>query len=292
MDERFARQVALFGEAGQARIRSTRVAIVGVGGTGSHIVQQLVLLGVRDFALVEPEEIDHTNRNRYVGVRHDDPIPGTLKLHVAERLIRSIEPTASVELIPTRLVTERAFEAIRNSNVVFGCLDKDGPRLILNELCAAYERRYIDVASEVIPGDPPVWGGRVCICWDRPGCLVCYDEIDPGEAAQELSGPEGEDQRRAIYGVEAEALGGSGPSVVSVNGGVASLAVTEFMAGITGLRSPIGLMTCRGRSGKVLVPGPDSGLPRPNCYYCRSIRGMRESADVERYIREGVGEYL
>ena len=76
MTERFERNTRFFGEEGQRILRETLVAIVGVGGLGTHVVQQLALLGVGELSLVDHEELDRTNLNRYVGARHSDPIPG------------------------------------------------------------------------------------------------------------------------------------------------------------------------------------------------------------------------
>jgi hypothetical protein len=73
---------------------------------------------------------------------------------------------------------------------------------------------------------------------------------------------------RRIYGVDRDALARAGPSVVSVNGVVASLGVTEFMAHVTGLREPVRQLTYRADLGmvtKLLDP------PQGECYYC--VRG-------------------
>ena len=288
MDDRFARHMPLFGAEGQEKIRGTRAAVIGVGGIGSHIVQQLAFLGVEDFLLVEPEELDETNRNRFIGSRHDDPVPGTPKLDIAERLVKSVQPAARLQRVSDTLVSDAGYDAVKAADVVFGCFDKEAPRLILTELCSAYSRNYIDVASDVIPGSPPEWGGRVCTSWNGNSCLICLDELDVDEAGRQLAGPEGEALRRAIYGVDETHLDGGGPSVVSVNGVVASLAVTEFMAGVTGLREPAPLLTYRGWSG-IITRRAD---PLSGCYYCSGVRGKREAADVERYIRDGAGEYL
>ena len=75
---RFDRNILFFGKEGQKRLSNASVAVVGVGGLGTHVVQQLALLGVGGLVLIDSEELDDTNRNRYVGVRHDDPVPGTL----------------------------------------------------------------------------------------------------------------------------------------------------------------------------------------------------------------------
>lgn len=109
------------------------------------------------------------------------------------------------------------------------------------------------------------------------------------EAQQELGGPGARKLREAIYGVDKDHLGRVGPSVVSINGVVASLAVTEFMLGVTGVREMLRLILYRGEMGKVLV-SQDSR--QSDCYYCKAVWGLGERADVQRYIRAGVGAFL
>ena len=148
MSERFDRQMRFFGKEGQERLTATRVAVVGVGGLGTHVVQQLASLGIGGFDLIDSEELAITDRNRYVGVRHDDPIPGTRKVDIGERIIKEIYPRIPVDKIHDSLVSEQAFEAVICADYVFGCLDCEGARLILNELCASYSRPYFDLASD------------------------------------------------------------------------------------------------------------------------------------------------
>ena len=76
--------------------------------------------------------------------------------------------------------------------------------------------------------------GRVCAVWHAAGCLVCYGEIDAAEVNLASMTEAQRQDHEAIYGVRADALGEAGPSVVSINGVVASLAVTEFMLVATG----------------------------------------------------------
>ena len=238
-------------DANPDEIRNKKIAIIGFGSQGhAHALN-----------------LKESGANVVVGLREG------ASWRKAEQSGLKVMPTA---------------DAVKAADVVFGCFDKEAPRLILTELCAAYGRNYVDVASDVLPGYPPEWGGRVCTSWDGAGCLVCLDELDVDEAGRQLAGPEGEERRRVIYGVETELLAGGGPSVVSVNGVVASLAVTEFMAGITGLRNPHPLLTYRGSAG-IVSKRVD---PLPGCYYCAAVRDRREAADVERYIRDGVGKYL
>jgi len=187
------------------------------------------------------------------------------------------------------LVSERAFELIKESSFAFGCTDSEGARLILTELCAAYRIPYIDIASDIEQLEKARYGGRVCCAIDGSGCLVCLGQIDMGEARLEIGGPDARRLRDAIYGVRKNDLGRSGPSVVTVNGVVASLATTEFMVSVTGIRPAQRLFTYRGNSGTVSVSVDE---PKADCFYCKGVWGSRAAADTERYIREGVGRHL
>lgn len=289
MNERFTRQTQLFGKEGQQKLRAARVAIVGVGGLGTHVAQQLALLGVGVLTLIDSEELDVTNRNRYIGTWHDDPIPGSQKVGLGERLVNLVDPEIKVFKVADSFVSDDGFRRIVGSDYVFGCLDSEGARLVLNELCAAYARPYVDLASDVVPGAASNYGGRVCVTWDGNGCIVCWGLLDLNEAQTDLAGPSERRDRDAIYGVDRRALGRSGPSVVSINGVVASLAVTEFMVAVTGLRAPRRVLTYYGHMGRLTAPTEE---PAPDCYYCRGIRGRGAAVDVERYIRNGVGKFL
>ena len=141
--ERFDRQLRFFGKAGQERLAGSRAAIVGVGGLGSHVTQQLALLGLGGIAPIDSEELATTDRNRLAGARHDDAVPScTRKVDIAERTIKAIDLSIDVRTVHDSLVSDAAFEAIIACDYVFGCLDSEGARLVLTELCAAYAKPY------------------------------------------------------------------------------------------------------------------------------------------------------
>jgi len=282
---RFDRNIRFFGEEGQARLRNTHVAVVGVGGLGTHTVQQLAFLGVGVMTLVDGEELDDGNRNRYIGSREDDPIPGSPKTAIAERLIKSIDSSIGVTPVDEDFITERGFSAVLRAEYVFGCLDTEGARLVLTQLCAAYGKPYFDLASEIIPGEKTRYGGRVCFSRRGEGCLLCLGELDAAEAGIDLAGEDARKQRDAIYGVTKGQLGRAGPSVVTINGIVASIASTEFMLETTGVRPAVRLIKYYGHTGRFTVP---SDPPAPDCYVCKGLYGRRDDADVRRYIRDAL----
>lgn len=282
---RFDRQISFFGKEGQEKIQNTSVTVVGIGGTGSQLVQQLAYLGVSHFNIIDSDDIEETNRNRLIGARYNDSIPGTRKVDIAKRLVNSIDPTISINLIYNDLRSKASFSEIKKSDYVFGCVDNDGSRLILTELCSAFEKPYFDLATEIFTGDTLIYGGRVFISFDDKGCLMCYGGglISISEAMADLSSSQERKDYKAIYGVSKKDLSQTGPSVVSINGVVASLAVTEFIVMITELRQPVRLLQYHGQRG---IVNNNTDKPNPDCYYCKSIRGIGEKADVDRYCRE------
>ena len=289
-NDRFDRQVRFFGQEGQERLANARVAVVGVGGLGSHVVQQLAFLGVRRLiGAIDAQELGLTNRNRLVGAREDDAIPGTRKVDIAERKAKAIDGSIVVDKVFDSFVSKRGFDVLIGADYVFGCLDSEGARLVLTELSAAYAKPYVDVSSDILLGDPVNYGGQVCIAWGGNGCLSCMNVLDRARAAVELTGPEERLRQAEIYGISRDLLDDAGPSVVSINGVVASLAVTEFMLGVTGVREPNRLLTYHGRTGKVTV---STDSPAPDCYYCKGLWGIGDRADVQRYVRKGVGAVL
>ena len=278
--ERYDRNIRFFGKEGQDRLAAASVAVVGVGGLGTHVVQQLALLGVGRLALIDKGELKESSRNRYIGARHDDPVPGSAKVFIGERLAHEINPQIGVDLVHDELTSDAAFEAIKGCDYVFGCLDNDRARLILNELCLAYTKPYFDLASDIPIGEAQ-YGGRVCVVWDGAGCLICYGEIDPTDVYVASMTEEQRKDHEAIYGVRTEALGEAGPSVVSINGVVASLAVTEFMLVATGMNDePRKFLKYHGDRGIVTKV---ADVPAPYCYYCVGVRGKGDAAGLSRY---------
>lgn len=280
MANRYDRSIRLLGADGQCRLRSTTVAVLGVGGLGSPLIQHLALLGVKRIYSIDDEDLDESNRNRFIGAKHSDPVPGSAKVDLADRMVREINP--DVESMSSRcgLVSEEAFGAVKEADWVFGCFDEDGPRAILNELCAAYEKPYIDLASDV--PEPHAYGGRVCVSLDGSGCLHCLDRIDRHAVRRYLETEEEREREDEIYGIARGALDEKGPSVSPLNGVIASLAATEFMVAVTRLRAPTRLQEYRGWESKVVVVADQ---PQADCPVCAGIRGRPEEADVDRYLR-------
>lgn len=277
--ERYHRNALLFGADGQRKLQATSAVILGAGSLGSPLAQHLALLGVAKVSVADFDDLDESNRNRFVGARFDDPVPGSRKVDLVCRHMNEINPEVFTEPLPYSLVSDQVFSAVRAGDWVFGCFDHDGPRAILNELCSAYDKPYIDLASDV--AEDGCYGGRVCVSIGGQGCLSCLDLLDRRAVRRYLDSPEARRAEDAIYGINTAALDEKGPSVSPLNGVIASLAVMEFMVGVTGMRAPTRLQEYRGWQSKVVVSADE---PAHGCPIC-SGRGECEAADVERYLR-------
>lgn len=284
--QRYDRQIRMFGSDGQQAIAAKRVAIVGLGGLGSHLAQQLAYLGVRMFLLVDRDRVSASNLNRLIGAVPADADSERRKVSVARDMILAIAPGAEVRTVADVFASDEGFEALKTADVVMGAVDNDASRLILNEFCQAYSIPYIDAASDVyVEGSNVEFGGRVVASQDGGGCLHCLDLLDQEAIDVVLADEEARRTREEIYGVPRDALDAAGPSVVSVNGVIASLAVTEFVALVTQIRPPERHLSYRGSLGRVFA---GEGPRVERCYYCDELRGEQDRANVERYLRIGV----
>src|SRR5438105_13265403 len=94
---------------------------------------------------IDDDHGEETNLNRRAGAGPADV--GRLKVDIARDHARRINPDINFVGTPKNLRTREAIEALIGCSVIFGCVDHDGPRLVLTELAAAYDIPFIDVAT-------------------------------------------------------------------------------------------------------------------------------------------------
>ena len=278
-EDRFDRNERLFGKEGQARLRRARIAVMGSGGLGSIVAAEVALLGVGAVDIVDCKELVRSNRNRCLGVWETDPIPGSPKVALSERHINLIDPEVKVTARHENILSSAGLDAITRADYVMGCVDKDGVRSFMNEACLAYRKPFIDMASDV--PEPGKFGGRVAVIDGNRGCLHCLDLLDLKDVRSFLSTAEMQENEDAAYGIRRAALDEAGPSVVPMNGVVASLGVAALMALVTEMAVHYTVLTYRGDRGTV---SRDQSSPTTDCYYCRNIQGIGGEATIERYF--------
>ena len=230
-DERDARHLLVWGAAGQRRLMLARVAVVGAGGTGSHVAVQLAHLGLGRLVLIDPDVVEASNLSRLIGATANDV--GRAKVVVLASVARSIRPEMIVEPVPAS-VLEMDAATLATCDVIVCCTDGHGSRALLTELAAQYLVPLIELGVEVQAGSEGTRaGGGVRVI--RPGdpCLHCMGILDPALVREDfLSDAQRRQEAQRGYlrdGTE------PAPSVVALNGVVASLAVVEVLDQLLGL---------------------------------------------------------
>ena len=205
------------GEDSDERLAALTVGIVGLGGGGSHVAQQLAHVGVGGFVLVDDDRIDETNLNRLVGGTRADVENETLKVEIAARIIRAVNPGA--RLATASCKWQEAIDDLRHCDVVFGCVDNVRGKDELEAFCRRLLVPYIDQGMDVheLPKGFLI-AGQVVLSMPGAPCLRCL-----GIVTEEALDEEGRN-----YG----AAGGK-PQVVWPNGVLASTAVGLFMQLVT-----------------------------------------------------------
>jgi molybdopterin/thiamine biosynthesis adenylyltransferase len=223
-------------------------------------------------------------------MRPGDAEAKTPKVSITERMIREIDPEVDIDVVHDSFVSEAGAVELAKATTIFGCVDRDGARHLLNEFACAYDKPYFDLATDTDMDRGRVsFGGRLMIRIDGHACLYCVDQLDRAAVRRDLSSPERREEEDKMYGVSRDALGETGPSVVSLNGIIASLAVTEFMIFKTGVpRLPKRVLRYDGVRGIVNEP---KDPPRPDCPYCTQT-GDGDRVDWHRHIRAGLGRWV
>lgn len=94
MNNQFSRTEMLIGKENIEKLHSKKVAIFGIGGVGSFVLEALVRAGVENFVLVDKDEVDITNLNRQIIATHSTI--GKPKVEVAKQRVLDINPNAKV----------------------------------------------------------------------------------------------------------------------------------------------------------------------------------------------------
>lgn len=210
---------SFLGPDSQIIFENIKVGIVGYGGGGSHIGQQLAHLGVENILIFDNDKVEESNLNRLIGAEVNDVKKEVLKTSVANRLIKRISPKSQLSCINSRW--QQNPEQLQSCDVVFGCVDSYAERQQLEAECRRYLIPYIDIGMDVykVEDEPPMMSGQVILSMPGTSCMRCLGFLTEKKLAIEA----------AKYGN----IGGR-PQVVWSNGVLASTAVGVFVDLVTG----------------------------------------------------------
>jgi molybdopterin/thiamine biosynthesis adenylyltransferase len=275
--ELFDRQIRAFGEEGQKILASLKVAIVGVGGIGSLVAEQLVRAGVQDVLLVDNDKVEESNINRLFGATRRDS--GRWKTDVVSRYLTRIAD-ADISTIKDSAIRQPILMSLRDRDLIFCCVDNDRTRAILNRFAYQYLVPVVDLGTRLDgrQGKITAAAGRVSVLGPGLCCLRCSHHLNPERIrAESMSQVERSklEKEGYIMGIDEPA-----PAVVSINTVVAGLGVTagiNLFVALTGKSQPVDQIY-DASSGAVF---PVSAVHQRGCDICDEFEGVKALGDAQ-----------
>jgi molybdopterin/thiamine biosynthesis adenylyltransferase len=239
--ERFDRQVRLFGADGQQLLRELSVAVVGVGGGGSMLIEQLAHLGVGEIIAVDYDTVAEHNLSRIIGATTHDAREDTKKVEVARRLVAQIDPQVRFTALDGDVVDNHVAEQLKHSDFILLASDSHLSRLVVNALANAYLIPAVQIGAKVdVRPDGSI---EQIYCAIRPifppeGCLHCAGVIDPLALQRETA----TEEERIAQDYLGQDSGVIDPSVITLNAVTAAAAMNVLLLSTVGLgRGGLGL---------------------------------------------------
>jgi len=225
--EMYSSQASLIGERGIYLLSQTTVGIVGLGGGGSHVSQQVARAGFGNLVLVDHDVVEDGNRARMVGSRESDI--SKLKGKVIARMVREASKNIRVAFVAERFPAQKAVDALKKCDIIVSCVDSYQSRDQLNTFAWRHLIPLIDIGI----GTRPLQSERGVGLDQLAGHIHVYI---PGGPCMRCSSLVSDEKVYAETRGKPEYVKGSGGpgQVVSFNGVVASLAVTEAIQLVTG----------------------------------------------------------
>jgi molybdopterin/thiamine biosynthesis adenylyltransferase len=261
---RYDRQIRAFGADGQTVLRSMTVAIVGLGGIGSFVATELAHLGVGRLVLIDPDVVDVSNLNRLVGAGSGSI--GHNKAAVARSAIRRANRDCKVTISAGDVTDATVARRLFDVDFALLCTDGHASRAVVNQIAYQFYVPTIDVGVAIHVQESRIASivGRVQMLAPGLPCLVCTQLLDPRRVRWELQRPEHREHDPYFVGATA-----TQPAVISLNGTVASAAVTMFLGAATGIPSVARWIHYDAMHG---VMRPIVFAPQADCIVC-SERG-------------------
>lgn len=103
--DRFARTELLIGRSGLEKLNKSKIAVFGIGGVGSYVVEALTRAGIGEFIIIDKDDIDITNINRQIHAMSSTV--GKSKVEVMKQRMLDINPNIKVDAIKENFPNEK-----------------------------------------------------------------------------------------------------------------------------------------------------------------------------------------
>lgn len=173
--DRYARQIILpaFGGAGQARLKSSHVAVIGAGGIGCPAITYLAAAGVGKLTIIDDDRVELSNLHRQP--LFTDADIGAPKADIAAAAAQRINPHVEAIALVRRLDEANAETLLAGASLILDGCDNFATRLTVNRASVTQHIPLLSAAIGAFDGQVALYEG-----WrtDRP-CYACLVGSDP-----------------------------------------------------------------------------------------------------------------
>lgn len=178
---------ALGGEAVWQRLAGLRVAIIGVGRTGSIVAITLAQTGLRDIILIDPDRIAPHNLGEMMAMGWADV--GRYKVEAVAEALQEVAqkqdgyPVSSYATLPVPITADAARTACTQADVLICCADHNTSRVTVGHLAAWYHKVLLDIGTGTFFHASPEEGASrpdrtqgmdIRLILPGDGCLLCW----------------------------------------------------------------------------------------------------------------------
>ncbi len=162
---RYARHFVLpgVGEAGQRKLKASRVLVIGAGGLGSPVLFYLAAAGVGRIGLVESDAVEPSNLNRQILFTEADV--GRSKAEVARERLLALNPHIDVRAYPERFTPELAERIVPEYDLLVDASDNFPTRYLANDAAVLFDKPLVQGAIYRFEGQLSVFHYRGGPCY-------------------------------------------------------------------------------------------------------------------------------
>ena len=242
--------------------RRQRIVLVGVGGIGSVLAEQLVRSGFSRLGLIDPDTLELTNLNRFAGGTRADI--GRPKVGVVADYLRRINPAVSVSAVQTGVESPEAVSLMASADWIIVSTDSHSSRQAVQNTALRFAvpllsagvsitvsregdaHRILDASGEVITAR---YGDALCLhCLGRINPYVVAAESSPDPAVRE-----GLVQKGYVRGLEEKE-----PAAMPLNAVIASMTVNTLLEQYRDDAVHHPVMVYESHAGNRMYPDTDS----------------------------------
>jgi adenylyltransferase/sulfurtransferase len=180
--ERYARHIVLreVGGAGQKKLKSARIAVVGAGGIGSAAIPALAGAGVGALTIIDDDRVDLTNLQRQPLFAEADV--GAPKARRAAEFVRALNHFVEATPLEARIGPDNARELLAGHDLVLDGSDNFATRLAVSDACVGLHIPLVSAAAVMFQGQVGLFRARPCYrcfvgdAFDADDCDTCAEQ--------------------------------------------------------------------------------------------------------------------